>query len=194
MNAQVCLGASDPNPAVTAMLTLSSGTWLVAPEASTPNSIVVTPGPDCDDAQFQVGTAAGPVFVQATVGGYTNTGSAVLAAAPVSDISIVPSAVALGGIEGGTASFGLEAVAVPAPPGRALSTGTRIEFSLSSVQPMGTNAIVAPDNVAVDATGTAMTSIFADPDVTSVTVTATAVSADGVTLQAKSYTITSQGP
>jgi hypothetical protein len=194
MTAHVCLGASEPNPAVTATLTLSSGTWLIATVASSPASAVVALGTGCTDALFQVGAAAGPVFVQATVGTYSNTGSAVLVAAPVSEVSIVPSAIALSSIEGGTASFGIQAVAVPAPPGRALSTGTRFQFSVSNIQPSGTDAIVAPDDVPVDMTGTAMTSIFADPTVTSVTIKAMAVSADGVALNSSSYAVTSQGP
>jgi hypothetical protein len=195
MTAHVCLLATDPNPSATATLHLSSGTWLIATEAADPTSADVTPGPSCVDAPFRVGTAMGPVLVQASVGGFSNSDSANLLAAPVGEITLVSTPLLIEPDDAGTAAtFSIQATALPLSPALALSDGTRLEFAVSGVVPAGERVVVDPDVAILDEAGAALTSVIAGAAVTSFTLQAKAVAADGTDLLTQSDTIDTGPP
>ncbi|MGK3988613.1 hypothetical protein WME99_36555 [Sorangium sp. So ce136] len=154
---------------------ISAGRWEAVKDGALENIFPL--GRDaCAVWRFVAGNTAGPVRVEATLEGFTQTEQIELEPAEIERIDLSASPLAL--TAGKASQVQLQAVARVPGLGKP-SAGTTIGFEIEEVAPADAVAVLGHSFVRVNDDGIATTSVTASPDVTSIVIRATATPPEG---------------
>lgn len=181
---ELCIGSKAPRPGgLTATLTLSRGAWETPTDTTKPQvlTLMIPSAPagsadagGCIAAAFVSPTDVAPVFVDATMSGYSERACVQMLGAPIRAVLLQTNPILLTGDE---TTFMVTATPVGAP-GVAVSTSTEVSFAVTQTDPPNDpdrpRFALQPTTAIVDMTGTARSQLIAAAGTKSLVVTATA--------------------
>ncbi|WP_437779744.1 hypothetical protein [Sorangium sp. So ce1097] len=158
-----------------ASVSISAGRWEQVTDGALTVSLPL--GRDaCALRRFVAGNIAGPVRVEATLAGFTQSKEIELAPAEIERVDLSASPLVL--TVGKATQVQLQAVARAPGLGKP-SAGTTVAFEIEEVEPADAIAVLGHSLVRVSDDGVATTSLMAAPEVTSLVVSATATPPEG---------------
>lgn len=173
---EVCAPLSEHRRTdLAASVSISAGRWELVTDGALTVSLPL--GRDaCALRRFVAGNTAGPVRVEATLAGFTQSTEIELAPAELERVELSAAPLVL--TAGEASQVQLQAVARAPGPGSP-SAGTTVAFEIEEVAPEGAVVVLGQSVVRVNDGGVATTSLAAGPEVTSVVVRATATPPEG---------------